>query len=47
VVNHRRSARDVPAVVSFTLETDGRLPDGQPLAAAVARVDAATSGSVA
>ena len=40
-------ARDVPAVISFTLETDGRLPDGQPLPAAIARVDAETSGSVA
>jgi homocysteine S-methyltransferase len=40
-------AHDVPAVVSFTLETDGRLPDGQPLPAAIARVDAATGGSVA
>jgi len=44
-----RAARayDVPAVVSFTLETDGRLPDGQPLPAAIARVDAETGGSVA
>src|SRR5512133_2153544 len=40
-------AHDVPAVISFTLETDGRLPDGQPLPAAIARVDAETSGSVA
>jgi S-methylmethionine-dependent homocysteine/selenocysteine methylase len=40
-------AHDVPAVVSFTLETDGRLPDGQPLPAAIGRVDAETSGSVA
>jgi S-methylmethionine-dependent homocysteine/selenocysteine methylase len=40
-------AHDVPAVISFTLETDGRLPDGQPLPAAIARVDAETRGSVA
>jgi S-methylmethionine-dependent homocysteine/selenocysteine methylase len=40
-------AHDVPAVISFTLETDGRLPDGQSLPDAIARVDAATSGSVA
>jgi S-methylmethionine-dependent homocysteine/selenocysteine methylase len=40
-------AHDVPAVVSFTLETDGRLPDGQPLPDAITRVDAATGGSVA
>ena len=44
-----RAARalDVPAVISFTLETDGRLPDGQPLRAAIDRVDAETGGSVA
>jgi homocysteine S-methyltransferase len=44
-----RAARghDLPAVISFTLETDGRLPDGQPLPDAIARVDAETSGSVA
>jgi S-methylmethionine-dependent homocysteine/selenocysteine methylase len=40
-------AHDVPAVISFTLETDGRLPDGQPLPAAIERVDAETGGSVA
>jgi S-methylmethionine-dependent homocysteine/selenocysteine methylase len=40
-------AHDVPAVISFTVETDGRLPDGQPLPAAIERVDAATGGSVA
>ncbi len=33
---------DVPVVLSFTVETDGRLPDGTSLAAAVAAVDAAT-----
>ena len=44
-----RAARghDVPAVISFTVETDGRLPDGQPLPAAIERVDAETRGSVA
>jgi len=40
-------AHDVPAVISFTLETDGRLPDGQPLPGAIERVDAETGGSVA
>jgi S-methylmethionine-dependent homocysteine/selenocysteine methylase len=38
---------DVPAVVSFTVETDGRLPDGTPLAEAVERVDEETGGSLA
>jgi homocysteine S-methyltransferase len=37
----------LPAVISFTTETDGRLPDGTPLADAVAAVDAATRGSPA
>lgn len=38
-----RAARSVgvPVAVSFTVETDGRLPDGTPLGEAVARVDAA------
>jgi homocysteine S-methyltransferase len=40
-------AHDIPAVISFTVETDGRLPDGQPLGAAIERVDAETGGSVA
>jgi S-methylmethionine-dependent homocysteine/selenocysteine methylase len=44
-----RAARehDMPAVISFTVETDGRLPDGQPLRAAIEHVDAETGGSVA
>jgi homocysteine S-methyltransferase len=33
---------DVPAIVSFTVETDGRLPDGATLRDAVEAVDAAT-----
>jgi S-methylmethionine-dependent homocysteine/selenocysteine methylase len=32
----------MPVVISFTLETDGRLPTGQSLEAAIAEVDAAT-----
>jgi S-methylmethionine-dependent homocysteine/selenocysteine methylase len=35
-------AANVPAVISFTLETDGKLPTGQSLEAAIAQVDAAT-----
>jgi len=31
----------IPATVSFTVETDGRLPDGMPLADAIGAVDAA------
>ncbi len=33
---------DIPVVIAFTLETDGRLPSGQPLGEAIAEVDAAT-----
>lgn len=35
------------AVISFTLETDGRLPTGDTLASAITAVDDATGGSVA
>ena len=38
VVRAARGA-DLPVAVSFTVETDGRLPDGTPLAAAVELVD--------
>lgn len=44
-----RAAVDVglPIVVSFTVETDGRLPTGQSLADAITDVDAATDGAAA
>ena len=44
-----RAARSagLPAVVSFTVETDGRLPTGERLAEAVERVDDATGGAAA
>jgi S-methylmethionine-dependent homocysteine/selenocysteine methylase len=44
-----RAARDhgLPAVISFTLETDGRLPGGESLSDAIEHVDAGTDGSVA
>jgi len=35
----------VPVAVSFTVETDGRLPSGQPLGEAVAQVDAETGSA--
>ena len=41
------TAVGIPAVISFTVETDGVLPDGQSLAAAIAEVDAATVGKPA
>jgi S-methylmethionine-dependent homocysteine/selenocysteine methylase len=37
----------IPAVVSFTVETDGNLPSGQTLAEAIAQVDGATGGGPA
>ena len=40
-------ARDLPVVIAFTVETDGRLPSGQPLADAIDEVDAATDAAVA
>lgn len=43
------AARDlgVPCVISFTVETDGRLPTGMSLCEAVMRTDDASGGSVA
>ncbi|MAQ86359.1 MAG: homocysteine S-methyltransferase [Maritimibacter sp.] len=35
----------VPVAISFTVETDGRLPDGTPLERAVRETDAATGGA--
>jgi S-methylmethionine-dependent homocysteine/selenocysteine methylase len=40
-------AAEVPVSISFTLETDGRLPSGEPLGAAIERVDAATAVAAA
>jgi S-methylmethionine-dependent homocysteine/selenocysteine methylase len=40
-------AAGMPVVISFTVETDGRLPSGQPLRAAIEEVDAATDGYAA
>jgi S-methylmethionine-dependent homocysteine/selenocysteine methylase len=36
-------ATDMPAVIAFTVETDGRLPTGQTLPAAIEQVDAETA----
>lgn len=38
-------AAAVPAVIAFTVETDGRLPSGQALHEAIAEVDVATDGA--
>lgn len=37
----------LPSVVSFTVETDGRLPSGQPLGEAIDQVDSETGGAAA
>jgi len=41
------AAAGMPAAVSFTVETDGRLPSGQPLAEAIEEVDRETGGAAA
>jgi homocysteine S-methyltransferase len=41
------SAAGIPAAISFTVETDGRLPTGQPLHEAIEEVDAATCARAA
>jgi S-methylmethionine-dependent homocysteine/selenocysteine methylase len=41
------AAAGIPACISFTLETDGRLPSGQSLAEAIDQVDAETGGRAA
>ncbi len=38
---------DLPVVISFTVETDGRLPSGQALGDAIEQVDAETDGATA
>jgi homocysteine S-methyltransferase len=40
-------AADIPVAISFTVETDGRLPDGQPLSEAIEDVDADTDAAAA
>ena len=39
------AAAGLPAVISFTVETDGRLPSGQPLGEAIEQVDRETGAS--
>jgi homocysteine S-methyltransferase len=41
------AANGLPVAISFTLETDGRLPSGETLGDAIQAVDAATDGAVA
>ena len=46
VVRAARAA-GLPVVISFTVETDGRLPSGQPLREAIEEVDERTDGAAA
>jgi S-methylmethionine-dependent homocysteine/selenocysteine methylase len=41
------AAAGIPSAISFTVETDGRLPTGQPLREAIEQVDAETEASAA
>ncbi len=41
------AAAGIPVAISFTVETDGRLPSGQALGDAIAQVDFETGGTVA
>ena len=43
-VTRAAAAAGLPVVISFTLETDGRLPSGQALGGAIEQVDDATDG---
>jgi len=46
-ITQAASAEGLPVVISFTVETDGRLPSGQELGEAVTEVDEATDGAPA
>ena len=39
------AAAEMPVTIAFTVETDGRLPSGQPLGEAIEAVDAETAGA--
>jgi S-methylmethionine-dependent homocysteine/selenocysteine methylase len=41
------AAAGMPVAISFTVETDGKLPTGQPLKEAIEQVDSATAGAPA
>jgi len=46
-ITNAAQARGIPTAISFTVETDGRLPTGESLADAVAQVDSLTNGGPA
>lgn len=46
-ITRAAALRDMPVVISFTVETDGRLPSGESLQTAIETVDAATANGPA
>jgi len=46
-IAHAAQAADVPSVISFTVETDGRLPTGDTLGESIAAIDRATDNGPA
>ena len=46
-ITHAATAAGLPAAISFTVETDGRLPSGQELPDAIRQVDEETDGATA
>jgi S-methylmethionine-dependent homocysteine/selenocysteine methylase len=44
---HAAHEAEIPCAISFTVETDGALPSGQPLSQAIEETDAATGGGPA
>jgi S-methylmethionine-dependent homocysteine/selenocysteine methylase len=46
-ITRAAAAAAMPVVISFTLETDGRLPSGQGLGEAIGQVDEETDGAIA
>src|SRR5262249_3628595 len=43
-IAHAAKVCSIPVVISFTVETDGRLPSGDGLVEAITRIDAETNG---
>jgi homocysteine S-methyltransferase len=46
-ITRAAAAADIPAAISFTVETDGRLPSGQPPGEAIEQVDEETAAGPA
>ena len=46
-ITRAAKANDIPVVIAFTVETDGKLATGETLQSAIKRVDEATGGAPA